>query len=46
LSSKATVTPPVATAESMRPMEIDFEAAADKWDTAAEFLKKEFAWAD
>ena len=28
--------------EPVRWMEADFEAAADKWDTAAEFLRNEF----
>jgi hypothetical protein len=27
-------------------MEVDFQAAAKKWDAAAEFLKEEFATAE
>jgi len=32
----------VATPKTIRPMEIDFDRAAEKWDAAAEFLKAEF----
>ncbi len=32
----------VATPQTVRPMPVDFEAAAEKWDTAAEFLRDEF----
>ena len=30
------------TPAEVRAMEVDWEAAAEKWDTAAEFLKTEF----
>lgn len=33
----------VETPETVRAMEVDFEAAADKWDAAYEFLRDEFA---
>ncbi|NQU21541.1 MAG: extracellular solute-binding protein [Candidatus Nealsonbacteria bacterium] len=33
----------VKTPQTIKPMQIDFEAAAEKWDTAAEFLAAEFA---
>ena len=32
----------VTTSRTVKPMQIDFEAAAEKWDTAAEFLLDEF----
>ena len=32
----------VATPKTVRPMQADFEAAAEKWDTAEEFLKELF----
>jgi iron(III) transport system substrate-binding protein len=34
--------PRVKTPEEVRAMEVDWAAAAEKWDTAAEFLKSEF----
>jgi iron(III) transport system substrate-binding protein len=34
--------PRVKTPGQVRPMEVDWHAAAEKWDTAAEFLKNEF----
>jgi iron(III) transport system substrate-binding protein len=37
---------PAAPADPIRRMEIDFRKAADKWDTAAEFLKQHFATAE
>jgi hypothetical protein len=33
----------VKTPKEVRAMEVDWQAAAAKWDTAAEFLKTEFA---
>jgi iron(III) transport system substrate-binding protein len=36
----------VKTSGQVRAMQIDWSAAAEKWDTAAEFLKNEFAAAD
>jgi iron(III) transport system substrate-binding protein len=38
--------PRVKTPPEIRAMEVDWAAAADKWDTAAEFLKTEFAAAN
>jgi iron(III) transport system substrate-binding protein len=35
--------PRVKTPSEVRAMEVDWSAAAEKWDTAAEFLKTEFA---
>ncbi len=32
----------VETPKTIKPMAIDFEAAAEKWDTAAEFIRDEF----
>lgn len=36
----------VETPETVRAMEVDFEAAAEVWDTAAQFLREEFATAN
>jgi iron(III) transport system substrate-binding protein len=36
----------VKTPEQVRPMEVDFGKAADKWDATARFLQQEFAAAD
>jgi iron(III) transport system substrate-binding protein len=36
----------VETPRTVRPMKVDFRAAADKWDTAATFLRGEFMTAD
>ncbi|NUQ62258.1 MAG: extracellular solute-binding protein [Pirellulales bacterium] len=33
----------VETPKTVKPMQVDFEAAAEKWDVAAEFLRNEFA---
>lgn len=33
----------VKTPQSVRPMQVDFDAAAEKWDTAAKFLRDEFS---
>jgi iron(III) transport system substrate-binding protein len=33
----------VETPQTIKPMKVDFEKAAEKWNTAAEFLKDEFA---
>ena len=33
----------VKTPQSVRPMQVDFAAAAEKWDAAAKFLQNEFA---
>jgi iron(III) transport system substrate-binding protein len=38
--------PRVKTPAEIRAMEVDWEAAAEKWDVAAEFLKDEFAAAE
>ena len=38
--------PRVKTPSEVRAMEVDWSAAAEKWDTAAEFLKTEFAAAE
>jgi iron(III) transport system substrate-binding protein len=38
--------PRVKTPSEVRAMEVDWQAAAEKWDTAAEFLKTEFAAAE
>jgi len=38
--------PRVETPRTVRAMEVDFEAAAKQWNTAAEFLRQEFATAD
>jgi iron(III) transport system substrate-binding protein len=38
--------PRVKTPDEVRAMEVDWSAAAEKWDTAAEFLKNEFAAAE
>lgn len=40
------VQPRVKPSEPVRWMDVDFEAAAQTWDSAREFLKKEFASAD
>jgi iron(III) transport system substrate-binding protein len=32
----------VETPHTIKPMEVDFKAAAEKWDTAAEFIREEF----
>jgi iron(III) transport system substrate-binding protein len=32
----------VKTPQTVRPMQVDFEAAAEKWDTAAKFLRDQF----
>ena len=32
----------VETPQTIKPMEVDFEAAAEKWDTTAKFLQDEF----
>jgi hypothetical protein len=33
----------VATPRAIRAMQVDFDAAAEKWDTAAAFLRDELA---
>ena len=38
--------PRVETPRTIRAMKVDFEAAAAQWNTAAEFLRQEFATAD
>jgi iron(III) transport system substrate-binding protein len=45
LHAKATATSPAAGAAPLKRMEVDFPAAAAKWDAAAEFLKLHFATA-
>jgi iron(III) transport system substrate-binding protein len=36
----------VETPQTIRAMDVDFRAAAEKWDTAAKFLRDEFASGD
>ena len=36
----------VETPQTIKPMDVDFRAAAEKWDTAAKFLREEFATGD
>jgi iron(III) transport system substrate-binding protein len=36
----------VETPKTMKPMRVDFQAAADKWDDAARFIRDEFATGD
>lgn len=43
LNPDVTIETRVATPKTMRPMQVDFAAAAAKWDTAAKFLDAEFA---
>jgi len=42
LGAGATAVPPVATPQTVRPMAVDFRAAADKWPAAARFVRDEF----
>jgi len=42
LGAKATETSRALTGETVRWMKVDFRAAADKWDTAADFVRKTF----
>jgi iron(III) transport system substrate-binding protein len=42
LNPQVKVKPKVETPETIRPMQVDFSAAADKWETAAQFLRDEF----
>lgn len=46
LSTKVRVPLRVETPNTVRPMEVDFYAAADKWDTAARFARDLFAAAE
>jgi iron(III) transport system substrate-binding protein len=46
LNPQVKVKPKVETPETIRAMKVDFFAAADKWDTAARFLRDEFTGAD
>ena len=46
LSSRVKERSRVEPSESIRTMDVDFEAAAARWDTAASFLRQEFATAD
>ncbi len=43
LNPAITVQAQVETPATVKPMPVDFNAAADKWDTAAEFIREEFA---
>jgi hypothetical protein len=36
----------VQTPETVKPMQVDFSAAAEKWDAAAKFIRDEFATAE
>ena len=42
LGRQVTVQPRVATPKTIRALEVDFEAAADQWDNAAQWLREEF----
>jgi iron(III) transport system substrate-binding protein len=42
LNPQVKVKPKVETPETIRAMQVDFSAAADKWETAAQFLRDEF----
>jgi iron(III) transport system substrate-binding protein len=42
LNPQVKVKPKVETPETIRAMKVDFSAAADKWETAAQFLRDEF----
>ncbi|MCC6493657.1 MAG: extracellular solute-binding protein [Pirellulales bacterium] len=46
LGRKAQVASRAAPASGVREMQVDFQAAAKKWDAAAEFLRDEFATAE
>jgi iron(III) transport system substrate-binding protein len=46
LNPQVKVKPKVETPETIRPMKVDFSAAADKWETAAQFLRDEFTGGD
>jgi iron(III) transport system substrate-binding protein len=46
LNRNAKLTSRVMPKEPLVRMEVDFQAAAEKWDAAAEFLREEFATAD
>jgi iron(III) transport system substrate-binding protein len=46
LNPQVNVKPKVETPETIRAMKVDFAAAADKWDSAAQFLRDEFTGAD
>lgn len=46
LNTKTTAVPRVETPETVKAMQVDFEAAADKWNTAYEFLREEFTGAN
>ena len=46
LNSAVTAKVRVETPHTVKPMQVDFSAAAEKWDTAAAFLRDEFATAD
>lgn len=46
LRSEVAASPRVKSPGEVRAMNVDWQAAADKWDVAAEFLKNEFAAAD
>ena len=40
---KAHLPEPMVAARTAKPMDVDFEKAADAWDEAYEFLRREFA---
>ena len=46
LNPQVKVKPKVETPETVRAMQVDFSAAADKWDTAVQFLRDEFTGGD
>lgn len=43
LHPDVSIQPRVAGQQKLKPMQVDFAAAAEKWDSAAEFLKETFA---
>ena len=42
LGKKVTIKARVKTANDVKPMDVDFQKAADAFDTAAQFIRKEF----
>ncbi|HKD35968.1 MAG TPA: extracellular solute-binding protein [Pirellulales bacterium] len=46
LNRQVKAKPPVETPATIRPMNVEFAAAADKWDVAAKFLRDQFTGAE
>lgn len=46
LNPAVTVKPRVETPQTKKPMQVDFEKAADHWDSAAVYIKEEFTGAE